>query len=90
MDQTMIATAPADDYLSRGQAETSPAPPHGAETQILHVRLADDVLSSCLGDDAQLGLRSSSRQDWNRAASVDSAGTPGSSIRIGWLFTQGR
>ena len=67
-------------------AQMLASPRHGAEIQVLRVRLAVDIVASGVGDEAQLGLRpargaTTSGQDWKRAASVNSARTPNSSIR---------
>jgi hypothetical protein len=70
----------------RLMAQMLASPRHGAEIQVLRVRLAVDIVASGVGDDAQLGLRparvaSTSSPDWKRAASVSSARTRNSSIR---------
>jgi hypothetical protein len=51
-------------------AQMLASPWHGAEIQVLRVRLAVDTVASGVGDDAQLGLRRGLREQRAHAESI--------------------
>ena len=63
-----ISRAGAESFARLGAYAAQPCP-HGVEIQVLHARLADDLVASGPRNNAQLGLR---------AGSVNVAGTPSS------------